>query len=519
MSVSTNGGPAPQRHRLALNDVTKTYGSTRALKGVDLTLEAGRLQALIGPNGAGKSTIVKCLAGAITPDSGTIIAGPEEHRGFASPVQAKAAGISVVHQDPESFEDLTVAQNIVIAKLPRRGRGFWAIRDRSAANERAAEVLQMVGLDIDPREHMRRLSLADRTLVAICRAIVEDVRFLILDEPTAALGREDARRVYDVCHAVREQGAGVLVVTHRLHEVLSHATRVTALRDGLVHADQPTQSMSVEQIARLVATTGGAGVDEDRSAMREDVVVSASGLSGNGFTGPVDIELRDLAPTRVEAGLDRQCRAVERDLPAAHCGHEQRDRQQRQEERLRDAQGVGLDAARRERVDDAERQQRKNHRERRDARLPQRRDFVVSRAHAGRFKTSWTVPDTCFIHTSSHPSWPSLLSSDFSVSASTFIVQTLPFKSTTLYCQRSLAIPFLLVLQPARFPERFPQHELDLRVQRPQVVVRPALHARDDPRVDAQRECLLRRHVASTSTPRSRPAASRDPSTARRAGC
>lgn len=292
MSVSTNGGPAPQRHRLALNDVTKTYGSTRALKGVDLTLEAGRLQALIGPNGAGKSTIVKCLAGAITPDSGTIIAGPEEHRGFASPVQAKAAGISVVHQDPESFEDLTVAQNIVIAKLPRRGRGFWAIRDRSAANERAAEVLQMVGLDIDPREHMRRLSLADRTLVAICRAIVEDVRFLILDEPTAALGREDARRVYDVCHAVREQGAGVLVVTHRLHEVLSHATRVTALRDGLVHADQPTQSMSVEQIARLVATTGGAGVDEDRSAMREDVVVSASGLSGNGFTGPVDIELR-----------------------------------------------------------------------------------------------------------------------------------------------------------------------------------------------------------------------------------
>ncbi|MDI6909367.1 sugar ABC transporter ATP-binding protein [Nocardioides sp.] len=296
------GGPA-REDALALRGIVKSYGSTRALRGVDLTLQPGAIQALIGPNGSGKSTLVKCLAGDLRPDRGEVLLGGVGRPGFASPTQARSAGVSVVHQDPECFEELSVADNIVIARPPRRGVGPWSVRDRAATVAVASRVLRRVGADIDPRERLRNLSLADRTLVAICRAIVEDVRFLVLDEPTAALGRDDAERVYRVCHAVREAGAGVLVVTHRLHEVVTHASRVTALRDGAIHADLSAESSSVEELVGLVADARSGRKEVVGVSPRDRaVVVSTHELDGDGYEGPVDVQLRAGEVTTV-AGL------------------------------------------------------------------------------------------------------------------------------------------------------------------------------------------------------------------------
>lgn len=277
---------------LALRGIAKSYGSTRALRGVDLTLQPGAIHALIGPNGSGKSTLVKCLAGAILPDRGQVHMGEVHWPGFPSPAYARTLGISVVHQDPECFEELSVADNIVIAKPPSRGFGPWSVRDRAATVARATRVLERVGAELDPREPLRNLSLADRTLVAICRAIAEDVRYLVLDEPTAALGQDDASRVYDVCHAVRSEGAAVLVVTHRLHEVVEHATRVAAIRDGSIIADRSTELASVEVLVDLVADQRRDQSYDATPSQRDQVVVTARDLHGDGYAGPVDIELR-----------------------------------------------------------------------------------------------------------------------------------------------------------------------------------------------------------------------------------
>ena len=289
-------------HGLTLRGISKSYGSTRALRGVDLALQPGSIQALIGPNGSGKSTLVKCLAGAIRPDHGEIGFAGLRRPGFSSPTQARDAGVSVVHQDPECFEELSVAENIVIARPPRRGLGPWSVRDRAATLAVASRVLHRVGAEIDARERLRNLSLADRTLVAICRAIVEDVRFLVLDEPTAALGRDDAERVYRVCHAVKDSGAAVLVVTHRLHEVVTHASRVTALRDGGVHADTETESCSVEDLVRLVADQSEERIVAAARERSGPVVVAADRMRGDGYEGPVDVSLRAGEVTTI-AGL------------------------------------------------------------------------------------------------------------------------------------------------------------------------------------------------------------------------
>jgi ABC-type sugar transport system ATPase subunit len=277
---------------LSLRGIAKSYGSTHALRGVDLTLRPGAIQALIGPNGSGKSTLVKCLAGAVLPDRGQVGIGESRWPGFPSPAHARDLGISVVHQDPECFEELSVAENIVIANPPTRGSGPWATRHRGATVARAMHVLERVGAALDPREPLRNLSLADRTLVSICRAIAEDVRYLVLDEPTAALGQDDAKRVYDVCHAARSAGAAVLVVTHRLHEVITHATRVAAIRDGSIIADHSTEESSVEHLVDLVADQRTGASYNAAPTQRDRVVVAARELQGPGYTEPVDIELR-----------------------------------------------------------------------------------------------------------------------------------------------------------------------------------------------------------------------------------
>ncbi len=207
-----------------LRALSKSYGAVRALEDVDLDLRGGEVHALVGENGAGKSTLIAILAGLVRADRGEIRVG-ERRIESHSPRSARELGIAVLYQVPRLFGELSVAENLFF------GRGGFLV-SRRGLRDRAREMLARVGSDVDPRERAGELSLAKQQLVALARALGESARILVLDEPTAVLPAVEAERLLERISRLREEGVAVLLVSHRLAEVLSVADRVSVLRDG-----------------------------------------------------------------------------------------------------------------------------------------------------------------------------------------------------------------------------------------------------------------------------------------------
>jgi len=224
--------------------IRKRFGGVTALDGVDFALEPGSVHALLGENGAGKSTLVKILAGALKPDAGelTLTGDPVA---FASTRQAAARGVAVVSQELNVFGDLDVLANLFIQREPRRG----PFLDRRAMARRAAPVLEELELTSPLRTKLADLSLAERQLVEIARALLDEPSVLILDEPTSALPADRAAHLLGIVGRLRTRGVAVLYVSHLLTEVMLIADRVTVLRDGRTVVDgEPRATLSIKDI-------------------------------------------------------------------------------------------------------------------------------------------------------------------------------------------------------------------------------------------------------------------------------
>jgi rhamnose transport system ATP-binding protein len=231
---------------LALEDAGKSFGAVRALQGVSLELFAGEAHALAGENGAGKSTLIKTLAGVHRPDTGRVLVDGEPVV-FHGPSDARDAGIAVIYQEPTLFPDLTVAENIFMGRQPRRSLGrvdHKAIRDATAA------LIKRLGVDLDPEQPCRGLSIADQQIVEIAKALSFDARVLIMDEPTAALTGAEVARLFGVVRTLREHGAAVLFISHRLEEIFGLCQRVTTLRDGRWISTEPIDGLTEDDLVR-----------------------------------------------------------------------------------------------------------------------------------------------------------------------------------------------------------------------------------------------------------------------------
>jgi ABC-type sugar transport system ATPase subunit len=228
-----------------LESVTKAFGGTIALDGVSLAFAQGEIHALVGENGAGKSTLGKILAGIHHPDRGTVRIGGHVMR-FASPRDARKAGIGMVHQELACCPDLSVAENLALGKYPRR-RGL--VIDRKAMTDNAMRLLATVGATIDTRSTMRHLSVAHHQLVQIAAAVGSGARILIFDEPTSALSEADAQRLFGLLRQLRDQGVTIIYVSHRMAEVFALCDRLSVLRDGrlagTLRASEATQDAVV----------------------------------------------------------------------------------------------------------------------------------------------------------------------------------------------------------------------------------------------------------------------------------
>jgi ribose transport system ATP-binding protein len=234
---------------LSVSGVTKRFGATTALDGVDLELRPGEVHALIGENGAGKSTLMNVLAGAVQPDGGEMEMDGEPYAP-ASPLDARRRGIALIHQELSLCPHLSVAENILLGSEPSRlGRIDFAERRR-----RAAALLDEFGhADIRPDAIAGRLSLAARQVVEICRALAASARLVLMDEPTSSFQREDTERVFALVRRLAARGISVVYISHFLEEVREVADRYTVLRDGRSVASGRITSTTNEQlIAQMV---------------------------------------------------------------------------------------------------------------------------------------------------------------------------------------------------------------------------------------------------------------------------
>jgi rhamnose transport system ATP-binding protein len=266
---------------LGLRNATKVFGGTVALKDVSLDLRAGEVLALLGENGAGKSTCVKLLSGLYKPDRGDIILDGVRIE-LTSPLDAFRRGISVVHQHPGLFGDLSVAENIFIGHMPV---DKFRRLDHAAMQRRAAELLEVVGLDCDPSVQLNGLRSSEQQLVEIARALSAEARVLILDEPTAALSQREVERLFSVIQQLRTRQVAMMFVSHRMEEIYRLADRVTVLRDGHHIATEPAISMSRDRAVQLMVGRSLSGMYPVKDAQPGEILFEVSGLGlGDVFT-------------------------------------------------------------------------------------------------------------------------------------------------------------------------------------------------------------------------------------------
>lgn len=294
---------------LEVQDLVKTYGSTRALRNAQLEVRSGEVMALVGGNGSGKSTLVKSLAGITRPDSGKLFLGKEQYdlRHF-SPSDSQNAGLVMVHQHRSIFPDMTVTENLSIGRgfLTAGGRIHWA-----KARERAQHIIDKYGLKCRPQDRAGSLSPASQTMLEIARALQDrDNEFggvLVLDEPTASLPQHEVDFLLDSLKRFSKEGQAVLFITHHLDEVLAIADRVTGLRDGKTVGTIPASELDRQKLIELIAgkavkltntqpyqneldeahrlsavNLGGGNLKEATFHLRPGEIVGVAGLAGSG---------------------------------------------------------------------------------------------------------------------------------------------------------------------------------------------------------------------------------------------
>ena len=233
-----------------LRHVNKHYGGVHALRDVDFELRQGEIHCLIGQNGCGKSTMIKVISGIIDVDPGSEVFfdGTPVHR--VSAAFAMNSGVRVIYQDLSLFPNLTVAENIAFDRHTDssvRGVSWPAIR------KKAADVMEMMRVSIDPESLVEELSIADRQLVAIARALATNARILIMDEPTSSLTRKEVNVLFSIVKDLREKGLTIMFVSHKLDEIIEIAERITVMRDGRIISTIDNSSVDEAELARMIS--------------------------------------------------------------------------------------------------------------------------------------------------------------------------------------------------------------------------------------------------------------------------
>lgn len=272
--------------RLRAQNISRRFPGVLALDQVSFDVRPNEVHALVGENGAGKSTLINILAGVTQPGSGTIDLDGRPVS-FRVPVSSQRAGIGVIFQESTLLPDLTVADNLFLNRQPRRGPFI----DRGAMRRRAAETLDKLGVEIDPRTLAGDLPVAHQQLVEIGRALTMDARVIIMDEPTAALSTREVDRLLELVHSLAAGGMSIVYVSHRLDEVFTIANRISVLRDGRLILTRPALELTQSEV---VAAMVGRDLLHSQRPDRQpgEVVLKVSHLGVGDTVSDVSFDLR-----------------------------------------------------------------------------------------------------------------------------------------------------------------------------------------------------------------------------------
>ena len=278
---------------LTMRGITMTFPGVRALDNVDFTLQSGEIHALMGENGAGKSTLIKCLTGVYEFDKGEIhVGGLDGAIRNHSTQEAQRRGISTVYQEVNLCPNLSVAENLFIGREPMTKAHTI---DRKVIIKRAQELMANFDISIDVQQNLENYSLALQQMIAIARAVDMDCKILILDEPTSSLDDIEVAKLFTLMRKLRDQGVGIIFVTHFLEQVYAVCDRITVLRNGQLVGEYPISALPRVQ---LIAAMMGKDFDdlkqikpENCASRCEDALIDAKGLSHLGKIKPFDLTI------------------------------------------------------------------------------------------------------------------------------------------------------------------------------------------------------------------------------------
>ncbi|MHC4482836.1 MAG: sugar ABC transporter ATP-binding protein, partial [Planctomycetota bacterium] len=274
---------------LRMTGISKRFGPVQALSNVGFAVRAGTVHALVGENGAGKSTLVKILAGVHRPDIGSI----EIHNHlytFDNPEQALAIGVSMIYQDLDLAEHLTVAENVFLGNEPRGILPFTV--DYKAMVKKTADLADSFNFDIDPTAVVSELPTGDCQIVEIIKALARKASIIIMDEPTSSLSETEVGRLFEVVRQLRKKGLSVIYISHRLEEIIGLADEITVLRDGRVVHSESVTKLDIPQIVRYMVGRELKEFFPARDVKIGDIRVSVDSLSSDSRISDISFAIR-----------------------------------------------------------------------------------------------------------------------------------------------------------------------------------------------------------------------------------
>jgi ribose transport system ATP-binding protein len=280
---------AIQTHSLKLENITRSFPGVLAVDNVTLEAYPGEILALAGENGAGKSTLMNILSGALLADSGQILLDGQEVR-VTSPGRAQELGIAMIHQELALIPQMTVGQNIFLGREPRTGWNMLVDTRKMYTDARA--ILDGLGLDIPANVLIADLSIAQRQMVEIAKAISFQSRIIVLDEPTSALSDRESEKLFALMRSLREQGVTLIYISHRMEEIFNISDRVAVMRDGKLIGVRPTRELSIHKVVQMMVGRELKEFFPKTAAERGEVVLEARHLRSGRRLKDASFQLR-----------------------------------------------------------------------------------------------------------------------------------------------------------------------------------------------------------------------------------
>ena len=234
-----------------MKNITKKFPGVTALDNISFTIKPSEVHILLGENGAGKSTLMKILSGAYEPTSGTIVLGDKEYDKL-TPSLSQEAGISIIYQELSVVNEISIQENIFIGKFVEKKALGFKVLDQRFMNKRTKEVLDQIGLDRDPNIPVGQLSISEKQMVEIAKAVAFDSKVIIMDEPTTSLTNEEISQLFKIINKLKAQGCGIVYISHKLNEIFEIGDRVTVLKDGTYVGTHDVKDITEDDLVTMM---------------------------------------------------------------------------------------------------------------------------------------------------------------------------------------------------------------------------------------------------------------------------